>query len=181
MPGDDSQWPANEVAVVGAAGTMGRGIVATLAAAGLDVVAVDVFEPGVAEARDAVFDQLVAALGPEEARAANERVVWQQRLQGRPIDLAIETVQEQADLKRTVIAELDRVLDPTAVIATNTSQFTPSELAIGATHRKRIAALHWFNPPPPGKSGCSKQCQAPTHLPTRSASSHSWPPTSTTA
>jgi 3-hydroxybutyryl-CoA dehydrogenase len=126
---------------------MGIGIVATLAAAGVDIVAVDVSESRIAEAQNAVADQLLAALGPEPARTAGERIVWQQPLEGRPIDLAIETVPERAELKRTVITELDRLLDPSAVIATNTSQFTPSELAAGVTHRKRIAALHWFNPP----------------------------------
>ena len=63
-------------------------------------------------------------------------------------DLVIEAVLEELDLKREVFAELDRVTRPDAVLATNTSALSVSEIADATTHPDRVVGMHFFNPAP---------------------------------
>ena len=62
------------------------------------------------------------------------------------VDLAIEAVVEDLGIKRRVIADLEDVVSPNAVIATNTSSLRVADLAIQARHPERIVGLHFFNP-----------------------------------
>jgi 3-hydroxyacyl-CoA dehydrogenase/enoyl-CoA hydratase/3-hydroxybutyryl-CoA epimerase len=61
-------------------------------------------------------------------------------------DLAIEAVVERMDIKQKVFSELDRVLKPTAVIASNTSALPIHTMARDGEHGERVAGLHFFNP-----------------------------------
>ena len=63
-------------------------------------------------------------------------------------DLVIEAVLEELELKREVFAELDRVTRPDAVLATNTSALSVSEIAEATQHRERVVGMHFFNPAP---------------------------------
>jgi 3-hydroxybutyryl-CoA dehydrogenase len=63
-------------------------------------------------------------------------------------DLVIEAVLEELDLKREVFAELDRVVRPDAVLATNTSALSVSEIAEATTRPERVVGMHFFNPAP---------------------------------
>ena len=61
-------------------------------------------------------------------------------------DLLIEAVVESLDVKRAVVAEVERHLDSRAVLASNTSSLPISEIAARALHPERIVGLHFFNP-----------------------------------
>ncbi|ETA00691.1 3-hydroxyacyl-CoA dehydrogenase [Frankia sp. CcI6] len=61
-------------------------------------------------------------------------------------DLVIEAVFENLAVKRTVLAELEAVVAPTAVLLTNTSALSVTEMAAGLDHPERVAGLHFFNP-----------------------------------
>jgi 3-hydroxybutyryl-CoA dehydrogenase len=63
-------------------------------------------------------------------------------------DLVIEAVLEELDLKREVFAELDWVTRPDAVLATNTSALSVSEIAEATQHPQRVVGMHFFNPAP---------------------------------
>jgi len=63
-------------------------------------------------------------------------------------DLVIEAVLEELDLKRQVFAELDRVTRLDALLATNTSALSVSEIAEAATRPQRVVGMHFFNPAP---------------------------------
>ena len=63
-------------------------------------------------------------------------------------DLVIEAVLEELELKRGVFVELDRVTRPDAVLATNTSALSVSEIAEAAQHPERVVGMHFFNPAP---------------------------------
>jgi len=63
-------------------------------------------------------------------------------------DLVIEAVLEELDLKRDVFAELDRITQPDAVLATNTSALSVSEIAETTSHPGRVVGMHFFNPAP---------------------------------
>jgi 3-hydroxyacyl-CoA dehydrogenase/enoyl-CoA hydratase/carnithine racemase len=61
-------------------------------------------------------------------------------------DFVVEAVFEQLDVKRQVFAELERFVRPDAVLATNTSSLSVSEIAAGLTHPERVVGFHFFNP-----------------------------------
>jgi 3-hydroxybutyryl-CoA dehydrogenase len=63
-------------------------------------------------------------------------------------DLVIEAVVEELELKRELFAELDRVTRPDAVLATNTSALSVSEIAEATKRPERVVGMHFFNPAP---------------------------------
>jgi 3-hydroxybutyryl-CoA dehydrogenase len=63
-------------------------------------------------------------------------------------DLVIEAIVEELDPKRELFAELDRVCRPDAVLATNTSALSVSEIAAATERPERVVGMHFFNPAP---------------------------------
>ena len=141
----------DSVGVVGL-GTMGLGIVLVYAQAGFPVLATDSF----AAARAAARDKLVAAIAPRLAKGALDQATHDAVL-GRitivedipalaPASLVIEAIIEEIAAKQALVASLERVLAPDAVIATNTSSLAVAAIAEGAKRPDRILGLHFFNP-----------------------------------
>jgi 3-hydroxyacyl-CoA dehydrogenase/enoyl-CoA hydratase/3-hydroxybutyryl-CoA epimerase len=133
-------------------GFMGSGIAQAAAASGLRVRARDRDAAAVAKglssirklttdaAKKGVFDR-------REATRIVGRVTGGSDLAGfRSADLVIEAVFEEIATKRRVIAELEQVLRPEAVIATNTSALPISEIAREARSPERIVGMHFFSP-----------------------------------
>jgi 3-hydroxybutyryl-CoA dehydrogenase len=63
-------------------------------------------------------------------------------------DLVIEAIVEELEPKRHLFAELDRITRPDAVLATNTSALSVSEIAEATEHPERVVGMHFFNPAP---------------------------------
>jgi 3-hydroxybutyryl-CoA dehydrogenase len=63
-------------------------------------------------------------------------------------DIVVEAVLEEPAVKRDVFAELDRVLRPDTIVATNTSALSVTELAAASEHPERVVGMHFFNPAP---------------------------------
>jgi 3-hydroxybutyryl-CoA dehydrogenase len=63
-------------------------------------------------------------------------------------DLVIEAALEELELKRELFAELDRVTRPDAILATNTSALSVSEIAVATERPERVVGMHFFNPAP---------------------------------
>ena len=63
-------------------------------------------------------------------------------------DLVIEAALEELELKREIFAELDRVTRPDAVLATNTSALSVSDIAAATKRPERVVGMHFFNPAP---------------------------------
>jgi 3-hydroxyacyl-CoA dehydrogenase/enoyl-CoA hydratase/carnithine racemase len=61
-------------------------------------------------------------------------------------DLVVEAVTEVLDLKKRVFAEVEQVVSPTAVLATNTSALSVSAMAADLRHPERVVGMHFFNP-----------------------------------
>jgi len=61
-------------------------------------------------------------------------------------DLVLEAVFEELDVKREVLAELERVVSPECLLATNTSSLSVAAMAEGLAHPERVVGLHFFNP-----------------------------------
>jgi enoyl-CoA hydratase/3-hydroxyacyl-CoA dehydrogenase len=134
--------------VVGA-GLMGRDVAGLLANAGFPVTLVDV-DPGALEsAREYHRTALVAALeaGGFDPDDPAERIGYATEtaaLEG--AEFVVEAVPERLALKRSVVADLESVLDPGAVIGTNTSSLTPGDVAADANHPERVVLFHFANP-----------------------------------
>ena len=139
------------VGVVGA-GVMGSEIAFAAAAAGFEVVLLDLelalVERGLAHARSVAERRVARGTMPrEEADAFLGRiapVVDDDALAG--CGLAIEAVTELMDVKRDVFRRLDAVLEPEALLASNTSGLSITELGRATRRPDRVLGLHFFNP-----------------------------------
>jgi len=146
-----SQKPARTIAVIGA-GVMGRGIALVAAKAGFDT---RVIEPnaGAAASARAEIEKIVARArekGDWDAaafRAIEENLQWANSAAGaKGADLVIEAVPEHVGLKAEVYAGVAAHLAPEAVIATNTSSLSITELAATSDRPARFVGMHFFNP-----------------------------------
>lgn len=140
-----------KVGVIGA-GTMGRGIVMNFANAGYPVVWLDVnaemLEKGLVEI-DSVYKRSVAQqrFDESEAKARLGRIsTTQDYADLKDVDLVVEAVYENMDLKKTIFAELDKATKPSAVLATNTSYLDIDEIASATQRPAQVLGLHFFSP-----------------------------------
>ena len=142
-----------KVGVVGL-GTMGAGIAQVSVQSGFETVGREVTEELGEQGRATVERYLTRGvekgrLSKEERDAALGRLTLTTDLADlADCDLVIEAVLEQLDLKREVFAELDRVTRPEAVLATNTSALSVSEIAEATECPQRVVGMHFFNPAP---------------------------------
>jgi 3-hydroxybutyryl-CoA dehydrogenase len=139
--------------IVGA-GTMGTGIAQVAAAAGLQVVLVDVDPGRVALARDNAAAGLGRLVKKGKLLAA-ERECALARLRGATglpalseCDLVIEAATEDESLKVKILRQLDDVVREQAILATNTSSISITQLAAATRRPARFVGLHFFNPVP---------------------------------
>jgi len=138
-------------AVVGA-GIMGAGIAASHLRAGLPVTLVDVnaaaLSAGVAAILDeAAWDRATRRADPVRAVALAGRLRTAPRVNAvAEADLVVESVLERADIKRQVLAEIERAVPPGTVIATNTSTNPIARLAESLADPSRFCGMHFFNP-----------------------------------
>jgi 3-hydroxybutyryl-CoA dehydrogenase len=145
---------AHDFATVGVIGlgTMGAGIVEVFARNGLAVVAVEV-SPEAVEKGQAVLrhstERAVARgkLTEQQQTELHDRVSFSSDLVDlAECDLVVEAVPEQLDLKRDVFAQLDEIVKPDAILATNTSSLSVTEISVATEHPSRVVGLHFFNP-----------------------------------
>jgi 3-hydroxyacyl-CoA dehydrogenase len=143
--------PVQSAGIVGA-GTMGSGIAIAFAQSGIPVVVVDTNEEAVDRARQTVMGMFMyqvqkGRLTPEEAWQRGQSIVftddWNE-LAG--VDLAVEAVFENLDVKRDVFRRLDGILKPEALLATNTSTLDVEALARETQRPDRVLGLHFFVP-----------------------------------
>lgn len=142
-----------ERAVVIGAGTMGAGIAEVLAKAGVTVTLADVnlqvLERGLSKIHTSL-DKAVEKqkLTAEQAQAAKGRVTTSSGDERyADADLVIEAVPELMDLKKQLLQKISAV-NESAILASNTSSLSVTELAASARRPERVIGLHFFNPPP---------------------------------
>ena len=139
------------IGVIGA-GTMGNGIAQACAVSGLDVVMVDIDEAAVQRGLAAVassLDRLVKkgklTLDAQVAALARIRVGTDYALL-QAAQLVIEAATENEGLKRKILAQLDAMLPPDTLVATNTSSISITKLAAATQRPDRFIGMHFFNP-----------------------------------
>ncbi len=142
-----------KVGVVGL-GTMGAGIAQVCVEAGLDTVGREVTAELGERARGRIAHFLgrkvekgqLAAEARDAALARLETTTQLEDLAG--CDVVIEAIVEELEPKRGLVAALDRICAPDAVLATNTSALSVTEIAAAATRPERVVGMHFFNPAP---------------------------------
>jgi 3-hydroxybutyryl-CoA dehydrogenase len=140
-----------KVGVVGS-GIMGSGIAEVVATAGISVIV----RSRTSETADAVMDGLEKSLTKKVAKQLHSRAnadIIRARVSATvdfedlaECDLVIESVVEDLAVKKRVFGELDRVLRPGTILASNTSTLSVLELATSISHPERVCGLHFFNP-----------------------------------
>jgi 3-hydroxybutyryl-CoA dehydrogenase len=139
--------------VVGA-GTMGNGIAQVFALSGRDVVLVDVDAAALQRGTDAIKKSLGKLVEKGKVTAADQDAALSRIRTGSDpaeagrADLVVEAVVENLDVKRKVFAKLVQTASPTAILATNTSSISITELARGVPNPERVIGMHFMNPVP---------------------------------
>jgi 3-hydroxybutyryl-CoA dehydrogenase len=142
-----------KIAVVGC-GIMGGGIIQTAAQNGFEVVGVEPTEEGLARAQE----RITAGL---DASVVRGKITTQQAEQARDFyrlttditeisqaDLVVEAVYEDVELKKRLLGDIDRLVGPDTLIASNTSTIPLVILAAATSRPEQVVGLHFFNPVP---------------------------------
>ena len=142
----------SRLGVVGA-GLMGEGI-ASVSVDRVPVVLEDVSGDSVARASRRIRESLdrrmrSGSISGDEVSERSERLTTATSIEGLAgCDLVVEAVFEDLELKRGIFAELERVVDPRAILASNTSAIPIAKIAEGLRHPERVVGMHYFSPVP---------------------------------
>ncbi|MDT8911702.1 3-hydroxybutyryl-CoA dehydrogenase [Amycolatopsis sp. PS_44_ISF1] len=143
----------SKVGVVGL-GTMGAGIAEVLARSGIDVIAVELDDAGVARGEERLRHSTGRALaGGKLDRAGRDALLARIRCSTSlaalsEVDLVIEAIPEALAAKAEVFSRLDEVTRPDTVFASNTSSLSITEIGVRTARPGKVVGLHFFNPAP---------------------------------
>ena len=141
------------IAVLGT-GTMGAGIVQLAAQSGYRVTACDTSVEALERAQVYVREGLErlsekSAFSEDEASSHYERIHWTTNPQDlAEADAAIEAIVEKVEPKKQALATLDALLPQDALILTNTSSISITDLASSTGRPENVCGIHFFTPPP---------------------------------
>ena len=144
---------SDRIAVIGA-GQMGNGIAHVFAQSGFDVVMIDVAQQALDKGRDTIAKNLdrqikKGALAESDRSAILGRVTTATSTdEVRGAALVIEAATENRDLKFRIFGELDAKADAGAILATNTSSISITEIAARTKRPELVIGMHFMNPVP---------------------------------
>ncbi|MBI5347819.1 MAG: 3-hydroxybutyryl-CoA dehydrogenase [Chloroflexi bacterium] len=141
------------IGIIGS-GTMGGGIAQVAAQSGFDVILYDVESAMLARAISNLtltFNKLVekGKLKQEEAEATLARITTATSLNDLAgCDFIIEAAPEKLDLKQSLFSNLESLISDQAILATNTSTLSVTQIASGCKRPQNVVGMHFFNPAP---------------------------------
>lgn len=144
---------AERIAVVGA-GQMGNGIAHVFAQSGFPVTMIDVSQAALGRGRATVEKNLDRQVkkGTIDAAAKDAtlgRIEYAAALDAaNEASLIVEAATENVDLKYKIFADLDRIAQPEAILATNTSSISITEIGSKTQRADRVVGMHFMNPVP---------------------------------
>jgi 3-hydroxybutyryl-CoA dehydrogenase len=139
------------VGLVGA-GTMGSGIAHVAAQAGYSVILCDVSKELADKGLQRIRENLQKGLEkgkvkPEQRDATLERIQTSAELESLArCELVIEAAPEDLAVKQTLFGKLSEICSPDAILASNTSSLSLTEIAASARRPERVVGMHFFNP-----------------------------------
>lgn len=141
------------VAVIGS-GQMGGGICQISAVAGFDTIVYDASAPALEKCK-ATHDKLLGRavekgrMEQSEADAAKGRITYAESLEAiEKADIVIEAVVENAEVKKSIFADLDARMTKGQILASNTSSISITEIAAATKSPERVIGMHFFYPVP---------------------------------
>jgi 3-hydroxybutyryl-CoA dehydrogenase len=143
----------NNIGVIGA-GTMGNGIAQVCALKGLSVVMLDVNDAAMQKGLATITSSLErlikkGTLTAPDKDAALVRIRGTTQIADlKDVDIAIEAATENAEIKIKLLKEVDALVNPAAIIASNTSSISITKLAAATRRADRFIGMHFFNPVP---------------------------------
>ena len=149
----DINRPDLVVGIVGA-GAMGRGIAQVTAQGGMRAIMFDAAEGGTAKARAGIVETLKGLvskgrLTEADAGKAEGNLAVAARLEDlKGCHVVVEAVFENLDVKRKLFDELEAVVAPETILASNTSSIRIASIARSLKRRDRVCGMHYFNPVP---------------------------------
>jgi 3-hydroxybutyryl-CoA dehydrogenase len=141
------------IGVVGL-GTMGAGIAEVFARNGYTVVGVELNDEGVSRGRQHLENSTARAVKREKLTEAEQaellgRISFSTELKDlSDADFVVEAVVESIETKKAVFRELDAIVSPDAILATNTSSLSVTEISTANSSPGRVIGVHFFNPAP---------------------------------
>lgn len=142
-----------KVAVIGA-GTMGSGIAQVAATAGCQVHIYDAFPEALTKARKSLENTLhklveKGKIDTQEASRIQGNLHYASQLNElAESELIIEAIVENIDVKRKLFQELENIVSPQCILASNTSSLSMASIAASVQHSERVVGIHFFNPAP---------------------------------
>ena len=144
---------SDRIAVVGA-GQMGNGIAHVFAQSGFSVVMVDVAEAALAKGRETIAKNLDRQVKKGTITGADKASVLERVTTATSMDaiagaaLVVEAATENRDLKFRIFADMDARADAGAILATNTSSISITEIAARTQRAGQVIGMHFMNPVP---------------------------------
>jgi 3-hydroxybutyryl-CoA dehydrogenase len=141
------------IGIIGA-GIMGRGIAQVAASAGINVIINDVNEAATEEAVSFIFKMIDRAVGKGRMSATEADVSkgcvnkCASLTDLADVDLVIEAVIEKLEVKQPLFRELEKIVSPECILATNTSSLSVTAIATACARPERVIGCHFFNPVP---------------------------------
>jgi 3-hydroxybutyryl-CoA dehydrogenase len=143
----------SSVAVIGS-GIMGHGISQVAATAGMSVRLNDISDDILEKAKSKIESSLERGISKgkidkQDKQAILDRITCMSDFTAAvdDIDLIVEAVPEDLTLKKEIFKKLDECSKPEAILASNTSQYSITEIASVVRNPSRVIGMHWFNPP----------------------------------
>ncbi|HEX6486250.1 MAG TPA: 3-hydroxybutyryl-CoA dehydrogenase [Nocardioidaceae bacterium] len=135
-------------------GTMGAGIAEIFARNGYQVVGVELNDESLERGRQHIQHSTDRAVKRGKLSEADQqeligRVTFTTNLSDvKDVDLVVEAVVEHLDVKQDLFRQLDQIVRPDAILATNTSSLSVTEISTATSHPGRVIGVHFFNPAP---------------------------------
>lgn len=141
-----------KIGVVGA-GTMGTGIAQVAAVAGFDVVLNDVGDEFLERSLKIIDKSLSKLIEKGRIEADKQDIIGRIKTTTsledlKDVDFVVEAVFEDFDVKKNILQELDRLLDPGIILTTNTSSISITRLAATTNRASNFMGMHFMNPVP---------------------------------
>ena len=141
------------VGVIGL-GTMGAGIAEVIARHGYSVVAIESTTAALEHGRTMIENSTQRAvtrgkLSEDERAGLIGRITFTTDYPAlSDVDLVIEAVSESLDLKKAIFAQVDAIAPPHAILASNTSSLSVTDIAVATGRPANVVGIHFFNPAP---------------------------------
>ena len=154
MPGmSSSERDFTTIGVIGL-GTMGAGIAEVFARNGFSVIGLEINDDAVARGREHLEHSTGRAvkrgkMNEAEQKELLDRISFSTSMADlKDADFVVEAVVESLEIKKDIFRRLDEVVSPDAILATNTSSLSVTEISTANSRPGRIVGVHFFNPAP---------------------------------